>query len=248
MWTLTTSVGPRTPVTPGTAHPRSRGTSAYFEEMSLRPATSRIVLLAGVLVIPSARAADPVVIVSPQNGAVLPPAFTVKVTYDEVDFCDTDGCMDVPANQVILYVDQSPQDECDPCVGGEAEFTVMLEPGPHELRAAAGYQTVSELSGIVKITVDASATTEASDSASSNASDDSGSEATSEGDSGSKDGCACSADPGSNQALPWFCLTCLWASRGRRKQSQVEVSPGDQAAASHREHRRVHRILPTSPR
>lgn len=187
--------------------------------MSLQTATSRIVLLAGVLFISSASNADPVVIVSPQNGAVLPTEFSVKVTYGEVEFCDTDGCMDVPANQVLLYADAVLQDECDPCFGSEAEFAVMLEPGPHTLQAAAGFYATSERSGIVKITVDASATTGAGDGASSDSSADSGSEATSEGDPGSKDGCACGAGAGSKQALPWLGLTCLWASRGRRSRA-----------------------------
>jgi hypothetical protein len=46
-----------------------------------------------LLVAEAAYAADPVVIVEPKHGDVVPTKFSVTVTYGEVEYCDTGGCI-----------------------------------------------------------------------------------------------------------------------------------------------------------
>lgn len=175
--------------------------------------------------------ADPVVIVSPQDGAVLPTQFSVKVTYGDVEYCDTDTCADVPANVVYLLVDSALTDECDPCLTGEVDFDITLAPGSYELEARASYGSAAEYSGPTKITVEDEPASEASDSSASDASTISGGESDSaEGTSSDsepmdKAGCTCGMTRMSGANLGWLVLACL-ARRRRQRPSRILTAYG----------------------
>lgn len=99
------------------------------------------------------RAADPVIIVTPQDGAVVPLQFPVKVTFGDVNYCDTDGCNDIAADGLAIVADgKAMVASCYPCFD-EAAFEVMLVPGQHELVAIATLAFANEYSNPIKITV-----------------------------------------------------------------------------------------------
>jgi MYXO-CTERM domain-containing protein len=134
----------------------------HFLRFSLTKITHPLALVAALGASALASAAVDPVIVSPAEGAVVTPPFTVEVTYGDILYCDTDGCQDVPAESVSLFADPSSKvidlgtcSTMTECPGGKASFEVTLEPGPHELRAMAddGFFSAA-MSKIVKITVE----------------------------------------------------------------------------------------------
>lgn len=162
-----------------------------------------LLCLVCVLLHATAHAADPVVIVEPQNDDVVPTKFSVKVTYGEVEYCDTGGCIPADAEIVDLLVDGMLHDQCYPCPGGEAKFDLMLDPGPHKLQAGAGAITPTEWSEIVEVTVEEDSTTS------------SGGDASSTGKPAEKDGCACNAAQDPAGGAVWLALLGLAISRRR---------------------------------
>jgi hypothetical protein len=193
------------------------------------PALILCFCIAGFLAESDARA-DPVVIVSPQDGAELPTQFLVKVTYGDVEYCDTETCADVPANVVDLLVDGEITDECDPCLTGEVDFDVTLAPGSYELEARASYASAAVYSGPVKITVEDESTSEASDSSASDASTISGGESDSAAGTSSdsepieKEGCTCEMTRMSGATLGWLALACLARRRRQRPSPHLQMA------------------------
>ncbi|MCY1067126.1 hypothetical protein OV090_20355 [Nannocystis sp. RBIL2] len=112
-------------------------------------------VFAGFLGPTAVRAAStPVVIVTPQDGDVVPLKFNVEVTYGDVFYGDTDDTGDAPANTVELWVDGELVDKCSPCTSpNEAIFEVELTPGEHELTAGASYLSAAVFSDPLTITV-----------------------------------------------------------------------------------------------
>lgn len=115
----------------------------------------------------TASASDPVVIVAPQNGAVVPTQFGVRVTYGDITWCDTDGCTNEPVFGLQLIVDNASKlAYCSPCPPDEANFDVMLPPGDHTLQARATRTGGEESSEEVSFTVLEAATTSGTSDAS----------------------------------------------------------------------------------
>lgn len=123
--------------------------------MRLLGTATLALLYAGFLDPTAARAAStPVVIVTPQDGDVVPLRFNVEVTYGDVFYGDTDDTGDAPADIVELWVDGELLDQCSPCTSpNEAIFEVELTPGEHELEASAHYLSAAEFSDPITITV-----------------------------------------------------------------------------------------------
>ncbi|WP_434421811.1 hypothetical protein [Nannocystis pusilla] len=156
-------------------------------------------VFAGLLDPAAARAAStPVVIVTPQDGDVVPLKFSVEVTYGDVFYGDTDDTGDAPADTVKLWVDGELVDQCSPCTSPNAAiFEVELTPGEHELTAAARYLSAAEFSEPITITV------------------------AQEKDAG---GCACNTSNRPADALLWFGVLSL-SRRRRRASSHSHRSP-----------------------
>ncbi len=136
----------------------------------------------GMLAPPTASAVTPVVIVTPQDGAVVPPQFAVKVTFGDVKYCDTDGCEDIAADELNVWADSSSiVADCYPC-SDEADFDVMLTPGQHELEAIAIWAFNFEKSEPITIVVEDPTT--GGESASSSSGDSTGAGSGSSADTG----------------------------------------------------------------
>lgn len=189
------------------------------------------------------RAADPVVIVSPEDGAVVPPQFPVKVTFGDVSYCDTDGCDDLAADQLTIVADGTAMiASCYPCFD-EADFDVMLTPGQHELVAIATLVFANEYSKPIKITVveaepttgdetggsgsggssgagtstsmgDTTGGTDSGDTTSTGDSASAGEQTSSDTEPITKDGCACDVSSDPNYGFLWV-AAFLMISRWR---------------------------------
>jgi hypothetical protein len=131
--------------------------------MLRRPALVLVSLLASTT---SAHASDPVVIVSPVDGAVVAPQFTAKVTFGDVTIChfvaSSEECTDAPAELVYLFANGQQVGACDPCDGEQATFEVTLTPGAYDLLAKAQHQYAFEYSEVVKIEVEPDSSTSTS--------------------------------------------------------------------------------------
>lgn len=157
--------------------------------MSLSRTTMLSIILVGFLSEPAARAAStPVVIVTPQDGDVVPPKFEVKITYGDVSYGDTEGSGDAPADSVELWVDNDMLlAQCSPCPSAnEAFFEVELMPGEHVLVAIASYLSAEESSGPITINVEQEA-----------------------------EGCECSTTSDPKYGFLWLGIT--WLSTRRRR-------------------------------
>lgn len=170
---------------------------------------------AGLFASMTARADDPVVIVAPEDGAVVPAEFTVKISYGDIEYCDTDGCVYIPAEMVTLNADSSSVEQCLSCPVGEVEFDIMLGPGEHTLDASAAVGTEIVYSEPVKISVEEAPTTGASDGTGSGTNGSSGDDTSSTGKSGDDDGCACGMADGPATGLAWLGILPVLASRRR---------------------------------
>ncbi|MDC0717184.1 hypothetical protein [Nannocystis bainbridge] len=171
--------------------------------------------LVGLFVSQEARAEDPVVIVAPQDGAVVPAQFTVKVTYGDIQYCDTDGCFDIPAETVALSADSSTVEQCLSCPAGGVEFDIMLGPGEHTLEASAAVGTVFSYSDPIKVSVEEAAPTDASDGMDPGTSSGTGDGSGSSGTPGDDDGCACGMTGAPSGGLVWLGISLLLARRRR---------------------------------
>lgn len=153
-------------------------------------------LLVNLLTLPIAQAGDPVVIVRPNDDAVVPPTFTVQITYGEVDWCEEGICTLAGAEKVrLVHVSAEETEElaeCYPCSSEFAEFKIKLAPGQHSLRATASFRSSYEYSEQITITVDENAPPE--------------------------DGCGCATtENGGAHATAW--LTLIWLSVHRRRRT-----------------------------
>lgn len=182
-------------------------------------------------------AATKPVITAPLDGAVVSSPFTVEADYGAVEYCDTGGCSDVPAENVSLYADPNTNfmlvGTCaakTECPNGKASFEVSLDVGEHELQVVADDGNFSSaFSDLITITVEAAATTGAtetsggsgSSAAASGTTEASGTTAASgPGDAPKDDGCGCDAADAPSAALTWFAAAALlfrrrWRSKGR---------------------------------
>jgi hypothetical protein len=146
-----------------------------------------------------ARAADPVVIVAPEDGDTVPPRFTVKVMYGELSVCE-DECYDLKVDSVSLYAGKNAVliDNCFGCPPGGVDFEVSFEPGPHLLYAIASASFVSKESNHIEIEVVDASTTD-------------GPAPDSEG----KDGCSCELSGSGASDLRWLGVVGLGLLRRR---------------------------------
>ena len=184
-----------------------------------------------------------IVIVAPTNGAVVDPSFSVKITYTDQYFADTDTEEYIEPDEFEIRADGMVVVSCGQTCqnNGNAEFQLMLPPGPHELEATArvSFEFSEEQSDPITITVkgdtDTTGDTTSSSSAtdttattnetaatgdaptSGDATDDTGATAQPPADPGDKAGCACDASSGPGSALPWLVVAGLPIRRRRRR-------------------------------
>jgi hypothetical protein len=184
-----------------------------------------------------AQASDPVVIVSPTDGAFVQSPFSVKVTFGLVTSCHDETtiemCSDEPANRVELWASDSNNNVlglwlCEPCPGNEAVFEISLPPGPAQLTGRAEYLLAQELSKDVNVivkeetnpqdTVTGSGTTHdgSTSSGTQDATGATGAEgSTSDGAGPAKNGCGCMAANGWSGSLVWLAVACVLGRRRR---------------------------------
>jgi|JI9StandDraft_1071089.scaffolds.fasta_scaffold79757_2 MYXO-CTERM domain-containing protein len=116
-----------------------------------------------------------VVIVEPSNGAVVDPDFTVKITYTDQFFGDTDFEGDLEPDEFEIRVDGMVEVSClETCQNNNtAEFQLSLAPGQHELEAMArvSFGFSEEHSEPITITVKGESDTTGDPTNSSSASD-----------------------------------------------------------------------------
>lgn len=173
-----------------------------------------------------ALASDPVVIVEPPDGAIVPPHFTVKATYGDITVCDTGGCGIEPAEEALLVADTAEGKVLDQCwCVGAAEFNVMLAPGTYELTVRASYQFAIESSEPITVTVDAAATSGSADestgspsgSGSTSSTSGAGSDASdSDGTPAPDKGCGCAVDHVPTPELALLAISFLLMRRRRK--------------------------------
>jgi MYXO-CTERM domain-containing protein len=175
--------------------------------MPPRRSTALGVYLYVLLVGQAVHAADPVVIVEPKDGDVVPTNFSIKVIYGEVEYCDTGGCILINADTVEVYAEGASGEpiileQCRPCPDGEANLDVVLAPGQYEIWAAAGLNVAIKSSEVTEITVEEGTTgTESTD-------------ADSTGGPAEKDGCACTSAQAPGASI-WLAFLALAAFRRR---------------------------------
>ena len=190
-----------------------------------------------------------IVIVAPMNGAVVDPSFSVKITYTDQYFGDTDVEEYIEPDEFEIRADGMVVVSCGQACqnNGNAEFQLMLLPGPHELEAMArvSFGFSEEHSDPITITVkgdtdttgDTEATGDSTDSSTATdttattndtaatgdtptsdaATDDTGTTAQPPADPGDKAGCTCDARSGPGSALPWLVVAGLPIRRRRRR-------------------------------
>lgn len=197
--------------------------------MHVQPIASWICVFAFLTCSTAARAADPVVIVTPKDGAVVSTQFSVTVTYGKVDYCEDDWCEEKLANEITLRANGSRVVLQDvPEGSSEATLDVVLAPGQYVLEAEAEWSEIaSELSEPIQITVVESATTGDTAGTMSGGSDSTSSgttttetssvSATSSADPQPKsDGCACvAATSATPELLPLAAMAFLPRRRRR---------------------------------
>lgn len=176
-------------------------------------------------------ASDPVVVVTPHDGEVVPAQFPVKVTYGSLDYCE-ETCMEVATERVTLYANAMWVASLDvPPGSGEVMFDIMLVPGQYDLVAEAEWSEIaSALSDAIHIIVAEGATTGGSESSTGGSSagessttisdsasgETSPASATSNTETGKHDGCGCVAPSGATHGLVWFAGIALLRGRRRR--------------------------------
>jgi hypothetical protein len=189
----------------------------------------------------TAHAQQPVEIVTPEDGAVVPPDFSVKITYEDLLFGDTDTWDYFPPDGVALRVDNKEHKMCSPCPADEVTFDVMLPAGPHQLQGHAwldfGFDS-GEYSDPIMIMVEQATTSGASSGtdATSGSSGEgetagtgteanttsgdgaTGSSAT-DGGSDKSDGCACDVKEAPRGTLAWLGTVFLAVPRRGRRRS-----------------------------
>lgn len=178
-----------------------------------------------------------VVIVSPANGAVVDPTFTVMITYTDQYFGDTDVEDYIEPDEFEIRADGMVVVSCAAeCQNSNtAEFQLMLLPGPHELEAMArvSFGFSEEVSEPITVTVkaesdttgdtdttagtDTTADTPTSGGAPTSGTDATGTTAQPPPGSDDKAGCACDAGPGPGSALPWLVAAGLPLRRRRAR-------------------------------
>lgn len=177
----------------------------------------------------AAWAATKPAITAPPDGAVVSSPFIVEADYGAIEYCDTGGCTDVPAESVSLYADPNFMllGTCatkTECPNGKASFEASLAVGEYELQVIAddgGFSSVS--SERVTITVEAAATTGATETSGGSGGSTMATGATAASgpsDAPKDDGCGCDATDAPTGALTWFAAAALlfrrrWRSEGR---------------------------------
>ncbi|MCA9651906.1 MAG: MYXO-CTERM sorting domain-containing protein [Myxococcales bacterium] len=177
--------------------------------------------------------ADPVQIISPADGAVVPRTFDVRVTAPHTCSCETMCCNTLEPASVNLRIDGMTVDNCNTgdCDTTDHTFTVVdLAPGTYLLDAAAPVDFSVEFSAKIMITVEgeiATGDTTAGSDGNVSAGMTAGNGTTSTGGSGGETtpatgeptgGCGCRSEPGPRGALASMLgLLALGAVRRRRR-------------------------------
>ncbi len=172
-----------------------------------------------------ALAAEPPVILDPQNGAVVPQTFPVTVDVGSYNYCDTDGCFDQPFELINIYADDEPAEGANPD-GDEVVINVTLEPGTYNLvargQAAVGAPAESQP---VSVTVETGSTSEGTGSEgdptagaeteSGDGETETSGDATDSGDSGDDGGGGCRVNGDGLRSLPLLLAAVLLLRRRR---------------------------------
>lgn len=203
----------------------------------LRNFAGRIALVGGIGWCTLAHAVKPEIL-SPTPGSVVTTPVAVEVKYGGVQYCDTDGCTEVPAESLDLFDDVSTDGvlvgSCatkTECPDGMADFELELTPGSHVLRAVVSDNVFSaEASEKVEFTVEPAPVVTTGDASSTGDADTGDTDATGDtdttgdaattsttdpGDSGGE-GCGCTSAGGASGGLMWLAAVVLVPRRRRR--------------------------------